>query len=91
MSIVIQNMGWTNTHPPAAHDECLYAVRINHTTLAGFKHSRKAGLAACLRAAADAIEKGEFNDDNPAPLRLMSENEKYIHSHKEKLNDEVSG
>lgn len=40
--------------------ECQYEVRINKEVRASFKHRRRAGLAACLRAAADAVEENPY-------------------------------
>lgn len=40
-------------------DTFLYTVGINDRITAEFTHSRKNGMAACLRAAADAVEKAE--------------------------------
>lgn len=34
-----------------------YEVRINRTPLVRFEHDRENGLAACLRAAAEAIDE----------------------------------
>ena len=48
-----------NVTPEGVPDdqEHSYEVKINHRTLATFKHVRDDGAAACLRKAADAIEK----------------------------------
>lgn len=77
MSIVIQNMGYTNDKK-GKHDDCHYALRINHKTLTHFIHSRQEGLATCLRKAADAIDKGEM-DTKDIPFKFLSQAEqKYI-------------
>lgn len=52
MSLIITNV--------SKHDDLAgtndYELRINTTVLVCFKHTRSDGLAACLRAAADAYE-----------------------------------
>ena len=39
-----------------------YEVRINHEVIATFRHKREHGLAACLRIAARAVDKEEFDE-----------------------------
>mgnify|MGYP001794478600 CR=1 FL=1 len=47
-----------NVSPPGTPDgeEHSYELKINHYVLAEFKHVRAEGAAACLRAAADAMD-----------------------------------
>lgn len=40
--------------------EALYTVQINKTLITLFRHERKKGLAACLREAALAVERAEY-------------------------------
>ena len=40
----------------------IYEVRINHEVVATFRHKREHGLAACLRIAARAVDKDEFDE-----------------------------
>lgn len=55
MALWIQNI--TPDPIPPDTEAHLYAVRINqHPPLATFSHMRALGAAACLRAAADAID-----------------------------------
>lgn len=53
MSVIITNV--------SEHDDVFgrndYVVSINRKPVATFKHERRNGLAECLRAAADAVEK----------------------------------
>ena len=53
MSVIITNISDHND----TYGENDYVVRINHQTVATFKHERRKGLAACLRAAAEAVEQ----------------------------------
>ncbi len=46
-----------------------YEVRINHAPVCRFEHTRSKGLADCLRAAADAVERKEIE----AQVKLMSQ------------------
>lgn len=62
MSIVITNI---SDHDDLAGEND-YALKINDRTLVQFKHERRQGLAACLRAAADAYE-ADPEDDWQAP------------------------
>ena len=64
MSIIIRNLGPTteqNADDPMGERQ--YELRINNRVLAYFKHTRKNGLAACLREAANAAEQGYFNNE----------------------------
>lgn len=55
MALWIQNI--TPAPLPADSEPHLYAVRINqHPPMATFQHVRGLGAAACLRAAADALD-----------------------------------
>lgn len=54
MSIVIHNLGGDPL------GECSYEIRINERVITTFKHNRVKGLAACLRRAADAVDKSEW-------------------------------
>ena len=45
-----------NPLPTGIHE---YRVQINYDLICMFKHRREDGLAACLRRAADAVEKQE--------------------------------
>ena len=55
MALWIQNVTQGDRPDDQPHD---YVVRINQRPpLATFQHVRADGAAACLRAAADAIEK----------------------------------
>ncbi len=48
-----------NVTPPDEYDPAgvsKYEVRINRDVVARFEHSRPQGLAACLRAAAQAVD-----------------------------------
>lgn len=64
MALWIQNITPDPFRPDdQAHD---YAVRINNDPpLALFAHVRSAGAAACLRAAADAIDAALSQRTNP--------------------------
>lgn len=59
MSVIIINI--------SPHDgreaPCEYVVRVNHGPVLGrFQHWRRDGLAACLRAAAEAVAEPEKKD-----------------------------
>ena len=54
MSIIIQNIGG---NPLGV---CKYQLRINQDVVAEFEHNRVDGLATCLRAAAEAVEKDKW-------------------------------
>lgn len=41
-----------------------YEVRINDAVICTFKHKRFYGLAACLRAAAEAVDEKKWQDFN---------------------------
>lgn len=59
-----------NVSPRAARDdeEHDYVLRFNNEpVLVRFRHVRSQGLAACLRAAADAVERELEPRDDPAP------------------------
>lgn len=59
MSIIIQNLGAVDER--SADDpmgERNYVVRINDKIITYFKHTRKDGLATCLRKAAEAVDNG---------------------------------
>ena len=72
MSIVIRNLGGDPL------GECSYEIRINERVITTFKHNRVRGLSACLRQAADAVDKSEWTkwaaiftaDADEAPRRL---------------------
>ena len=57
--IAIINRGPTESADPYdTGSERNYTVQINREpVLVGFQHERRDGLAACLRAAADALDK----------------------------------
>lgn len=52
MAVIIQNLGYIGES-----EVCQYVLRINEQELVHFKHPRKAGMSACLRAAADAFDR----------------------------------
>ena len=54
MSIVIHNLGGDPL------GECSYEIRINERVITTFKHNRVKGLSACLKRAADAVDKSEW-------------------------------
>ena len=63
MALWIQNVtpgGITGRPDDQPHD---YVVRINDKELGRFQHVRALGAAACLRAAADAIDARGCGDD----------------------------
>ena len=39
-----------------------YEVRINSRVITTFEHKRSDGLAACLMAASEAVEKAKWNE-----------------------------
>lgn len=57
--IAIVNVGPFNQSPFGERE---YEVRINSQLITKFKHERKDGLAACLMAAAKAVEKKKWED-----------------------------
>lgn len=56
-----------NQSPFGEHE---YEVRINSQLITKFKHERKDGLAACLMAAAKAVEKKERENEVQAMVKL---------------------
>ena len=58
--IVIVNVGPHDDPDPTGWRN--YEVRINHEVIATFTHKREHGLAACLRIAARAVDKEEFDE-----------------------------
>jgi hypothetical protein len=52
--IAILNISPLDIHPLGEHE---YVVKINTQEMARFTHCRSKGLPACLRAAADAVER----------------------------------
>ena len=62
MSIIIQNLGAVDEI--SADDpmgERQYVIKINSNVIVYYTHSRKDGLAECLRKAATAIETNKNN------------------------------
>ena len=52
-----------NVKPAKSDDRpSTYELRINSKLVVTFKHERVAGLAECLRAAADAVESKKHED-----------------------------
>jgi hypothetical protein len=66
--IAIVNIEPDGTPLNAVHE---YELRINYVVICKFKHQRKDGLAACLKAAAAAAERADnaFVADNAKPSR----------------------
>lgn len=53
MALWIQNVTPDNRSDDEPHD---YVLRLNQREMARFQHLRSAGAAACLRAAAEALD-----------------------------------
>ena len=58
--IAIVNVGPHDDPDPAGWRA--YEVRVNHEVIATFRHKREHGLARCLRMAAAAVDKEEFDE-----------------------------
>lgn len=72
--LYVQNMGPHDD--PDKLGERIYELRDNNGVLATFRHKRRDGLAACLRAAADAVDLARAEASASLLLRLRHEIDK---------------
>ena len=75
--IAIVNVTPQSEYDPAGVSE--YEVRINRYVVARFRHSRPKGLAACLRAAAKAVDEARKELGPLFPYEAIVKKDGYDH------------
>jgi hypothetical protein len=74
LSLYIQNMGPHDD--PDKLGERIYELRDTNGLLTTFRHQRRDGLSACLRAAADAVDRARESAAAALLIRLRHESDK---------------